>query len=138
MMTAERYEAEYRALAGHFPARRFAFVWDRNPRLEVILPLAQFDTAYKAKIYGLEDFPQEAPIVTVGTVLRDYHGKRMSQPSRENHLLGTYNGETWLCIYAWWEPQYSLTKTAIRTATWLYAYHCHLQTGKSLECYLSH
>lgn len=138
MMTAERYEAEYRALAGHFPPRRFAFVWDRNPRLEIILPIAQFDTVYKAKIYGLASFPEEPPRVTAGVLLRDFWGRRMNETSRANHLLGTYNGETWLCIYSGWYPQYSLTKTAIRTATWLYAYHCHLRTGKSLESYLSH
>ena len=138
MMTTQRYTAELNALLGHFPPNRFMFIWDANPRLEVILPIAKFAAVYKVKIYGINAFPQVAPIVTPGMVLRDCHGNMMTQPSRSNHLLGLYNGETHLCIYSGWEPRYSLNKTAIKTATWLYAYHCHLLTGRNIECYLSH
>lgn len=138
MMTTQRYAAEMNALLHHFPSNRFMFIWDANPRLEVILPIAKFDAVYKVKIYGINAFPQVEPIVTPGLVLRDYNGNRMTQPSRVNHLLKMYNSETRLCIYSGWEPRYSLNKTAIRAGIWLYAYHYHLATGRDIECYLSH
>lgn len=138
MMTATRYEAEFQALATHFPSSRFGFVWDSKPRLEVILPISMFNAVYMVKIYGLDKFPETQPIVTPGKILVDCNGAKMTQPSRANHLLGTFNRETRLCIYSEWEPRYSLTKTALRAATWLHAYHCHLQTGRSLDSYLSH
>lgn len=138
MMTDERRDAERRALVEKFPRRRFAFVWDREPRLEIILPVKQFNAVYKAKLYGLDRFPEEPPRVTPGVLLRDSRGRWMNEPSRANHLLGTYNGETWLCIYSYWDPMCSLVKTATRTGIWLTAYHCHLQTGRNLECYLPH
>lgn len=138
MMTTQRYAAEMNVLLDHFPTNRFKFIWDANPRLEVILPIAKFDAVYKVKIYGIDVFPQVEPIVTPGMVLRDYNGDRMTQPSRANHLLGMHNRETRMCIYSGWEPRYTLNKTAIRAATWLYAYHCHLATGRAIECYLSH
>ena len=137
MMDIQRYNAELAVLAGHFPANRYAFIWDANPRLEVILPIAKFNAVYKTKIY-LASFPESEPIVTPGTILRDWCGVRMTQPSRANHLLGTYNGETRMCIYSEWQPKFSLNKTAYRAAMWLHAYHCHLATGRNIECYLSH
>lgn len=138
MMTPQRYAAELQALATWFPASRFGFVWDEDPRLEVILPIAAFDKAYKVKIYGIDVFPEEEPIVTPGMVLTDYDGDDMLDASRENHLLGEYNGETQLCIYSEWDPKYSLNKTAHRAAVWLLAYHFHLKTGRSIDSYLSH
>ena len=53
MMTTQRYTAELNALLDHFPSNRFKFIWDANPRLEVILPIAKFYTVYKVKIYGI-------------------------------------------------------------------------------------
>ena len=138
MMTTQRYNAEWNALSTHFPAGRFGFIWDSNPRLEVILPIADFNTVYKVKIYGIDAFPESQPIVTPGKILFDCRGRAMVQPSRVNHLLGTFNGETHMCIYSEWAPRYSLNKTALKTVIWLHAYHCHLQTGRDLECYLSH
>ena len=141
MMTYERYEAECNVLATYFPANRFGFVWDDNPRLEVILPIrtkTEILGVYKVKIYGMDSFPEEEPVVTPGMILRDHTGKAMTEPSRVNHLLGKHNGETHLCIYASWDPKYSLNKTAHRTAVWLLAYHMHLKTGRSIESYLSH
>ena len=138
MMDIQRYNAEMRVLADRFPAGRYAFIWDANPRLEVILPIAKFNAVYKVKIYVDSSFPESEPIVTPGLMLRDYHGAMMTQPSRANHLLGTYNGETHMCIYSEWQPKFSLNKTAYRAAMWLHAYHCHLATGKAIECYLSH
>lgn len=138
MMTVQRYEAECRALATYFPLSRFGFVWDYDPRLEVILPLAQFNVVYKVKIYGMDTFPEEEPIVTPGMILEDYDGEEMIKPSRANHLLGEYNDETHLCIYSEWDPNYSLNKTAHRAAVWLLAYHLHLDTGRSIDSYLSH
>lgn len=136
-MDIQRYNAELAVLADHFPANRFKFFWDANPRLEIILPVAKFNAVYKAKIY-LTSFPESEPIVTPGTILRDCRGVKMTQPSRANHLLGIYNGETHMCIYNGWQPKFSLNKTAKRAAIWLYAYHCHLVTGRNIEDYLSH
>lgn len=138
MMTPQRYKAELDALSKHFPPGRFEFIWDSDPRLEVILPIAEFNVVYKVKIYGLYAFPETQPIVTPGRILFDYRGHAMTLPSGENHLLGTFNGETHMCIYSGWEPRYSLNKTAFKAAIWLHAYHCHLMTGRNLECYLSH
>lgn len=138
MMTPQRYEAEFQVLAERFPSNRFGFIWDANPRLEVILPIKRFGAVYKAKIYGIDKFPESEPIVTAGKILRDYYGHRMTEASRANHLLGTYKRETRLCIYSEWNPMCTLYKTAIRTGMWLYAYRMHLLTGKNIECYLSH
>lgn len=138
MMTHERYEAECNVLATRFPFARFGFVWDDNPRLEVILPIAAFNAVYKVKIYGLDTFPEEEPCVTPGMILTDHDGNEMREPSRANHLLGEFNGETRLCIYASWNSKFSLNKTAHRTAVWLLAYNMHLRTGRSIDSYLSH
>ena len=138
MMTMERYQAEQAVLFRHFPANRFGFIWDAHPRLEVILPLAQFNAVYKVKIYGMDKFPEVAPIVTPGMILADCDGVAMTTPSRANHLIGVHNGETHLCIYSEWESKYTLNKTAHRAAMWLFAYHLHLRTGRSIESYLSH
>ncbi len=140
-MTIERYQAEHAVLSRHFPATRFGFVWDDNPRLEVILPIASQSEAfgvYKVKIYGLDIFPEEEPIVTPGKILRDHDGERMTRPSRDNHLLCEYNGETHMCLFSGWNPMCSLNKTAYRAAAWLLAYHLHLKTGRSIDSYLSH
>ncbi len=137
-MNYRRYLSECRILAAHFPANRFGFIWDDDPRLEVILPLADFNEVYKVKIYGMDAFPEEEPIVTPGKILLDHDGEEMVEASRANHLLGEYNGETHMCIYSEWNPLSSLNKTAHRAAVWLLAYHLHLNTGRSLDSYLSH
>ena len=140
-MDIRRYKAEYRVLAAQIPARRFGFIWDSRPRLEVVSPIAiggVMVAAYKVKIYGLNDFPEEEPIVTPGMILRDHDGEEMKEPSRANHLIGEYNGETHLCIYSEWNPDYSLYKTATRAAVWLAAYYYHMKTGRNIDSYLSH
>ena len=140
-MTIQRFQAECAALAAHFPVNRFGFVWGRNPRLEVILPIATKDEyfgSYKVKIYRLNLFPETQPIVTPGTMLKDIDGEEMAETSYRNHLWDEYNGESRLCLYSEWDPQYSLNKTAFRAAMWLLAYHMHLKTGRSIDSYLSH
>lgn len=139
-MTYERYKAECIVLAQKFSTNPFRFIWDDNPRFEVILPISTETEMleYKVTIYGMDSFPEKEPVVTPGKLLRDYTGKAMTEPSRANHLLGEYNGETHLCIYASWNPNHSLHKTACRAVVWLLAYHLHLKTGRSIESYLSH
>ncbi len=146
MMTYERYKMEYKILTtskSPIPAERFGLIWDDNARFEVVLPICtktEFFGVYKVKMYGMERFPEEEPIVTPGMILRDRDGKEMTEPSRSNHLLGEYNGETHMCIYSGWNPlrSPSLYKTANRAAVWLLVYHLHLKTGRSMDSYLSH
>ena len=140
-MDRGRYNAECRVLAALIPAKHFGFIWDSRPRLEVVSPIAiggVIVAAYTVKIYGLMDFPEEEPIVTPGQILLDHNGEEMTEPSRANHLIGEYNGETHLCIYSEWNPDYSLYKTATRAVVWLAAYYYHMKTGRSIDSYLSH
>ena len=140
-MTTKRMQAELAVLSRYFPANRFALFWDDYPRLEVILPIASQNEAfgvYKVTIYGMGTFPEEEPIVTPGKILFDRNGEMMTEPSRANHLLAEYNGETHMCLYSEWNPMSSLNKTAHRAAVWLLAYHLHLKTGRSIDSYLSH
>ena len=140
-MMMDRLQAELAVLSRKFLASRFGMVWTDNPRLEVILPIASETEAfgvYKVKIYGLGTFPEEEPIVTPGKILIDRNGEKMTGPSRANHLLSEYNGETHMCLFSEWNPRISLNKIAFRAAAWLLAYHLHLKTGRSLDSYLSH
>lgn len=138
MMTLQRLVEEKQGLREAFPSERFAFVAKSDPRLEVIIPLEEYGAVYTVKVYGLNEFPQSEPIVTPGTILRDYYGHKMTEPDRCNHLLGTYNRETRLCLFSVWDPEWKLFETVQKAIMWLYAYHCHLQFGKHIECYLSH
>lgn len=141
-MTYSRMENECRILvAEDFQTDGFWFVMDDMPRFEVILPIKtkyEMFGKYKVKMYGIDKFPEEELIVTPGQILTDYDGGEMTYCSRENHLLGEYNGETHMCIYSSWSRNYTLFKTAVRAAMWLFAYHLHLRTGRSIDSYLSH
>lgn len=140
-MDNQRFRIEYCVLLAQGPTWPFRFIRDPRLRLEVVPPISIGGVklkGYTVKIYGLEDFPEEEPIVTPGVMLRDHNGEEMTEPSRANHVIGEYNGETHLCIYSEWNPDCSLYKTAARAAVWLAAYYFHMKTGRSIDSYIPH
>ena len=111
-----------------------------DPRLMVKIDISNCFAGvyYWINFYKMSVFPRRQPVVTAGKMLYDCDGRAMNSPSSRQHLLGTYNGETWMCLFhdSDWMPNGSLYMLILKARGWLIAYHNHMKFGEPLETWL--
>lgn len=136
-----RYEAEVAAFQKYgLPSRMFRF-FDRGTPNEHLVMAAMTNRKNVYTLYiELCDFPNRIPRVFVKTMLRDRNGNNLDSASGGMHTLPSAHGWTRICHYGFdsWKPSISLYKVYVKCRLWLEMYELHLQTGKSIDYYLSH
>lgn len=136
-----RYEMEVAAFQKYgLPSRMFRFL-DRGTPNEHLVMAAMTNRKNVYTLYiELCDFPHRMPRVFVKTMLRDRNGNDLDSVSGAMHTLPSEHGWTRICHYGGdsWKPSISLYKVYVKCRLWLEMYELHLQTGKSIDYYLSH
>lgn len=142
MMSEARFNVEDQMLANKIHLENYNFQWGQEPGLSVVVNLNKYFPGvwYNIKFYRLDRFPEHKPIVTAGELLYDHNGWSMDTVSQEQHLLGSHNGETYMCLYndSDWNANISLYKLVCRAQRWLAAYNFHLLSGENIENFLPH
>lgn len=139
MIDSARQQLETQVLRKYLPSNAFKFmnVGTSKPYL-VCAAITNNDKLYTLKV-ELDQFPENVPKVFVMKMLKTKEGEDMSGCSGSMHTLTSENGCTRICHYGNnWTPSVSLWRVIFKCMIWLNMYELHLQTGESIDTYLSH